>query len=427
LAFALVTTNALAIQQVLVVGDSLTKEYEVEFPALYTNNPASWSARNWVELLNDNRGSYFQLGTFSVYADPRTTGHEFNWAFPGATTQDIRDRLASTSFLDSLWQSTFKDQIKNTVERVVVFAGGNDIKSYYDDIYNGANGTPFINQTRDNIKWIVDYIRSQKSTIPLVLLAPPHVGCAPVVQQQFPTNATKTGRVTAALDSLNSQLAAYAQTKGIGYAANVYAMTKALIDQPFYIGGTEFYRLGDPDSRARYLFSGDGFHPNTSAQARIAQIVVDTFRAYYPSPNIPAVTDNEILGWLGVPSSTGFNEFLTTAGVASNQMGYADDPDRDGIPNLLEFLLDGMNPGQSSANLLPKPTLQTVSGQRQLVYTWKPSVQGAQFATLNLMQSSNLVNWTAVPASYVTTNADGSKTATIPASASLFLRLSATK
>ena len=426
-ALLFLTLRAPAAQQVLVVGDSLTKEYEVEFPLLYPSNPASWSARNWVELLNTYRPSHFELGSFSVFADPRATGHEFNWAFPGATTQEIRDRLASTSFLDQIWQATFKDQIKNTVERVVVFAGGNDINGYYSNIYNGSSPTSYINTTRDNIKWIVDFIKTQKSSIPVVLVAPPHVGCTPSVQQNYPTNALKTGRVTTALDSLSSQLAAYAQTKGIGYAASVYTMTKAIIYQPYYIGGAEFYRQADADSRSRYLFSGDSFHPNTSAHARIAQIVVDTFRATYPSPNIPAATDSELLQWLNVPANTGINEWLTVASVPANQMGFADDPDRDGIPNLLEFLLEGFSPGLPNAQSLPKPTLQTVNSQLQLVYTWKPSVPGAQFAPLNLMQSSNLVTWTIVPSGSITTNADGSKTAAIPVSSALFLKLTSTK
>lgn len=418
---------ARAAQQVLVVGDSLTKEYEVEFPLLYPSNSSSWSARNWVELLNTYRAGFFELGAFSVFGDPRATGHEFNWAFPGATTQEIRDKLSSTNFFDLIWQATFKSQIANTVERVVVFAGGNDIDSYYGNIYNGASPTAYINQTRDNLKWIVDFIRTQKSTIPVVLVAPPHVGCTPNVQQQYPTHATKTARVTTALDSLSSQLASYAQTKGIGYAANVYTMTKAIIDQPFYIGGTEFYRQADADARARYLFSGDGFHPNTSAQARIAQIVVDTFRATYPSPNIAAVTETEMLQWLSVPANTGFNEWLASANIPAGQTGYADDPDHDGIPNLLEFLLEGFNPGTPGAHLLPQPVIQSVNSQLQLIYTWKPSVQGSQFATLNLVQSPDLVNWSPVSQNYITTNSDGSKTAAVPVSSPLFLRLTATK
>src|SRR3954469_19584278 len=126
-------------EQVLVVGDSLTKEYQVEFPLLYPGNPASWAARNWAELLHAHRNAQFDLGSSGFFPDPRLSGHRYNWAFPGATTQEIRDQLASTAVSDLAWHAEFQDQVQNVVERVVVFAGGNDVDDYYDDIYNGAS------------------------------------------------------------------------------------------------------------------------------------------------------------------------------------------------------------------------------------------------------------------------------------------------
>ncbi len=421
------SNNAYTAQQVLVIGDSLTKEYEVEFPALFPDNPPAWLARNWIELLHSNRNAHFDLGSFSVFLDPRATGHKYNWAFPGATTQEIRNRLSSTSFLDKTWQDEFKNQIKTVAERVVVFAGGNDVEDYYDDIYNGASGTPFINTTRDNLKWIVDFIKTQKSSIPVVLVSVPHVGCTPKVQQSQPTHATKTTRVSSALESLNSQLASYAQTKGIGFAPDVYTMTKALITEPFYIGGVEFYREADADSHPRYLYSGDGFHPNTCAHARIAQMVVDAFRATYASPVIAQVTDTELLQWLTVDADLGFLEWLVDFNVPLDRLGLSDDPDGDGTPNLLEFLLDGLNPNGTGTGTLPQPVLQNAGGTPMLTYTWKPNPQGVQYAPLTLMQSANLKTWTAVPTSNIVTNADGSKTASLPASTAVFLRLMATK
>ena len=72
-------------EKVLVTGDSLTKEYRSEFPALYPSNPAAWEARNWIEILDARRHDHFDLGSWSVYPDLRLTGHEFNWAKPGGT------------------------------------------------------------------------------------------------------------------------------------------------------------------------------------------------------------------------------------------------------------------------------------------------------------------------------------------------------
>jgi lysophospholipase L1-like esterase len=416
-----------AAKQVFVIGDSLTKEYEIEFPILFPNNPQSWDSRNWVELLHEQRNADFDLGSFATFLDWRITGHTHNWAYPGATTKELRDRLESTAFFDQIWQDEFDDQIKNDVERVVVFAGGNDVDDYYDDIYNGASAAQFTNKTRDNLKWIVDYIKGRKGTIPLVLVAVPHVGCAPDIQLNNPTHPTKTARVTTALDSLNAQLASYAATKGIGFASGVYDLTKDLINKPFSIGGTEFYRQADANAGVRFVFSGDGFHPNTCAHARISQIVVNAFREKYPTLNIPVVSDADLLNWLGVPLDTGLKEWLASFGVPASQQTTAGDYDRDGVPNLMEFLLDGMNPNAGDVSMLPKPVITTVSNQKVLRYSWKPSIQGLQYAPLVLMQSTNLNTWSAVPIANIVLNGDGSYTATLPATGSLFLQLSATK
>lgn len=293
-ALLLSMSSARAVQQCLVIGDSLTKEYEVEFPVLYPNNRDSWDTRNWIEILHERRQSWFDLGHFSAYSDVRIVGHKYNWAFPGATSQEIRDRLLSTSWFDKYWQSELRNQIKNEVERVVIFAGGNDVDDYYDDIYNGATASKFTNKTRDNIIRIVDWVRSVKSTIPIVVVAVPHVGCAPDIQRQNPTNATKTGRVTSALTTLNSQLATLSTQRGVAFCSGVFDFTRNLITQPLVIDGVTIIKQADANARPQYAFSGDGFHPAEALQAKIAQLIVNTFRARWPSAAIPAITDNEI-------------------------------------------------------------------------------------------------------------------------------------
>lgn len=411
-----------------MVGDSLTKEYQIEFPALFPSNPQAWLARNWVELLDTNRNAHFDLGSFSYFLGyPRIAGHKHNWAFPGATTQEIRNRIASTSSVDDDWQEEFRDQIEGEVERVVVFAGGNDVEDYYDDIYNGANARALTDVTEDNLTWIVDKIRQYKSTIPIVLVSVPHVGCSPKVQQSCPTHATKTARVTAALDGLNSRLASFAQRRGIGFTMEVYDLTKKLIYEPFYIGGVEFYRQGDMNSGLRYVYSGDNFHPNTCAHTRIAQSVINAFRTKYPSPNIPAATDVELLQWLTVNPALGFLEWLDEMDVPVGELDFSDDPDNDGLPNLVEFLLSGMDANENNFADIPRAIVQRITGQDMLTYSWLPSTQGLSFAPLTLLQSTNLSTWTVVPESSIVTNPDGSKTARLPATGPLFLRLTATK
>jgi lysophospholipase L1-like esterase len=293
LILSLFVCTMLHAEQCLVIGDSLSKEYELEFPALYPRNRESWDSRNWAEILHENRKTWFDLGKWSGFADPRLVGHEHNWAFPGATTSKIKSELSS--WRNFWWTRELQGQVRSAAERVVIFAGGNDVDSYYSAIYQGAASAKYINATRDNLRFIVDYVRKVKGTIPIVLVSVPHVGCTPDIQKAHPTDPVKTQRVTAALDSLNAQLALFAKQRGIAFVPGVYELTKLLITQPLRIGGMTFISQADADSRPEYLFSGDGFHPNTCAHAKIAQMIIDALRTRYPASNIKPLGDAEIL------------------------------------------------------------------------------------------------------------------------------------
>ena len=416
-----------AAQQCLVIGDSLTKEYEVEFPALYPANPASWSARNWAEILHEHRRTWFDLARFTGYADPRLTGHEHNWAFPGATTTEIKSQLSNFANY-YWWVKELEEQIEDTVERVVVFAGGNDVDSYYGPIYNGATASTYTNPTRDNLKWIVDYIRSIRASVPIVLVSVPHLGCAPDVQAQYPTDAVKTARVTAALDALNAQLASFAQSRNIGFVPGVYEFTRSMIGGSFRIGGIEFYQQADPDARPRYVFSGDGFHPGTCAHARIAQLVIDAFRAKYPATNITPLGDREIVeDILGLDPDLPFQEWIATQGVPAGQQGQQSDPDGDGLVNVTEFALEGLAAGVNNAADGPWPVLDRASQPPALVWHYRLRPVFSEWAVLKAQTSLNLQTWQDAGAAQTTANPDGSWTVRVPASGRLFGRLQVRK
>ena len=80
-------------QFLTVIGDSLTKEFEVTFPGvpgLVTGfDPAHPGARTWSEILHSRRPAHFSSGIFrnnlfNPWSDLRLLGHEYNWAVPGA-------------------------------------------------------------------------------------------------------------------------------------------------------------------------------------------------------------------------------------------------------------------------------------------------------------------------------------------------------
>ena len=408
-----------AAQQCLVIGDSLTKEYEVEFPLLFPQNPASWDSRNWAEILHERRNTWFDLGNFSGYADSRATGHEYNWAIPGATTGEIKNLLRNFGFLLEI-----SSQIRSGAERVVIFAGGNDVDSYYRQIYDGQSPTSFTRSTRDNLQWLVDYVRGLKSSLPIVLVSVPHLGCAPDVQAQCPTDPVKTARVTAALDDLNAQLATFAQTRGIAFVPGVYQLTKDMISLPFRIGGIEFYRQADADSRPRYAFSGDGFHPAVSPQAKIAQMIIDAFVSRYPTTKITALSDREIIEQiLGLNSDLPFQEWMATQDVPENQRGVEDDPDGDGLINLIEFVRADGNAAQATSVAWPTPRVDRSQSPSQVVWTVPMRPESIGWATARFMQSSDLVSWQTMNASQVTISSEGAQTVRFPLSPRTFVRL----
>lgn len=407
----LLMSFTLRAEQCLVIGDSLTKEYEAEFPALFPNNPASWQARNWIEILHQHRTDWFDTGTWSAYSDPRLTGHRFNWAFPGATTTDIRNQLSS--IYNFWWTNTLKSQLRTDVQRVVIFAGGNDADSYYANLYNGAVDASVTNTTLGNLQWILDYVRKVNATIPIVLVSVPHVGCTPKIQAGYPTDPVKTARVTAAMDALNATLAAYAQSQNIGFVPGVYDFTKALITQPFRIRGIEFYRMADADARTRYTFSGDGFHPNTCAHTKIAQMVVDAFNAKYPSTAITPLTDDYIISTvLGLDPNIPLTEWLASQGQSGS---FTDDSNHNGIPNGLEFALEGL----TDVSGMPRPVMQNGA----LTMTYRPRAVFTEWGTIQPQSSVDLIQWTDIPAAQTMTNPDGTITVNAALVGKGFLRL----
>lgn len=289
-------TSARAQQQLLIIGDSLSKEYEYEIAGIGGNSKAR-NIRNWAEILDDKRHSHFDFGSSSTYPDLRLLGHQYNWSIPGSFAKQWVDYLSSGSLLDYIYGiKKLESQLKNEVERVVIFVGGNDIRTNYESIYKGNSATNFINNTFNDIEDIVNWVRSKKPSLQIVLVSVPHIGCTPKTNAAHPYNAVKTGRVTTALTTLNNRLATFASQKKIGFCWDVFNITKGLLTaNHFLIGGVKILKNPpNSDGNPYYLFLGDGFHPNQPCQAIFAQRILDTFNAKY-ALKVPRLTDQEIL------------------------------------------------------------------------------------------------------------------------------------
>lgn len=115
------------------------------------------------------------------------------------------------------------------------------------------------------------------------------------------------------------------------------------------------------------------------------------------------------------------NDFLANAGVPADQRGAGDDPDHDGVVNLVEYALD-LPPNTPSAAALPRPI--TAAGQLNLTYRRVRSD-----VTYVVQVSPDLTNgsWTSAGVAQGTPAPDGTTTASIPlGGGKQFLRLAVT-
>lgn len=481
---------AAAVDYLTVIGDSLTKEYQVTFPGLRIPllgidvdgidelNPG---ARNWAEILHERRSASFNLGRFrnsvsnplnpDAYSDLRLLGHEYNWSVPGATSRMLRllltdpdssELLEDADFTDIIvlaadWRNTgthMRAQLAGGSAASVIWCGGNDLRFgttdpaakvngvqiSYGTIYNGdgtgaGDPAPLMNSIRNNIKAMALAMQSANPALPMVVLAVPHVGCAPDVRATWPTDSVRTGRITTALSALNAELQDWTENTLGGAWVDVYSHTVALLNAPSYcLGGVQISNSSDihPAGAAqslhnRYIFSHDGFHPITSFQAVVAQAVQHKLRERWPARfgSTVQITDREIVtSIIGVPVQTGFDEFMAASGAPAGQRGALHDPDGDGLPNIFEFALSGNDPWSSRSPVLPEPG--AAAGMATL--RWRPLCERNTYAPAVCQQSPDLTAWTNVPAEQIQNNGDGTMTASVPApgGAPVFLRLKVT-
>ena len=111
--------------------------------------------------------------------------------------------------------------------------------------------------------------------------------------------------------------------------------------------------------------------------------------------------------------------FANNATVPADQQGANDDPDHDGISNLMEYAVAGQDP------TVANPTIGTFDGTT-LSFTKRAGTTGLTYA---IEQSTDLNTWTEVPAgaNYVNNATTISYTLTLGSPPNNFLRLKVTQ
>lgn len=398
---------ARANEQIVTLGDSLTFAYEAEFGFQVTVfNPSTFSfetygdgfgpeVKNWIEILSDPayRGDVFELGareTFSLFTGLGTETmflrQQNNWAIPGSTASQLREFVSgSRTFLEIIGSdpdfaalalalelsgfdeslqfnvNDLQNQIENVAERFTFFVGGNDMRGVYGSLYNGtltpAQTESFISGFVADSQAVVDQVLAWNPSLPVVIVAVPHIGITPEMRGKYPTDPIKTARVTAATREINRRLKLYADAHGLGFA-DVFGPTLRILDasHPFTIHGIPYLNSGSTTGALDYLWLNGpiskNFHPNTNLQAVIADAIIHAFNETY-GDTIPLLTATEILGSLQGETAADIDMNFATwmDGFGIPGLGKNDDSDGDGLPAAIEFGL-GLDPTYPDANFV---------------------------------------------------------------------------
>jgi lysophospholipase L1-like esterase len=377
-----------AAGQCVTLGDSLTYAYEAEFgfevwiPFVATfGDGFGPEVRNWIEILNNPvyRKSYFDIGARREF---RLAGiykllfrHDSNWALPGLKIEELRSFIAGeTTFRDmvnadlnlslllslsdlnkdtAFRLSDLQAQIQTNADRLVLFIGGNDVRAVYGTIYQGGSAGTFVPDFLSDAAEILDRVLTLNPSLQIVLVNVPHIGITPDIKSRYPTDPLATGRVSEVLGQLNSGLAALAHQRGIGYA-DVFTPTLRLLEPaPLVIHGIPFINAGSTSGNLDYVWlNGEysaNFHPNTNAQAFIANEIIDAFNIRYDT-GIARLSATEILSGLHYKSAAQidmpFATWMTAFGLTG--LPHDDDSDGDGIGAGVEFAA-GLDPTRRDA------------------------------------------------------------------------------
>ena len=413
LCFLSLSVLSRAVDYHLIIGDSLSKEYEVEGAGIGIDifPPPSPYPKNWCELLDRRRGDIFDYGDFDLHSDIRAAGHDYNWSVPGSYARDWRETYLAHP------PGALESQLSQPlVKRCVVWLGGNDVRDSYGDLYNGIiDPAGWATETYADIAFVLDWVLARRQPdVQVVLVNVAHLGATMAKNRDFPYDAVKTGRVTAALDDLNARLSRLAGARGTGLA-DIYRMTLELLQsEQVCIGGWRVYKRSSSDGDADAMFLGDGFHPNMPVQALFAQSILDAFNARYGTA-IPRLTNREIVDkCLEENPVFSFAQWTANYGIATPERGALADPDGDGLANILEFGLD-LDPIHSDAALLPQARPVVIGGQPFLSLRWQPrDTTNVTYCEITPQQSPDLQNWTDIPAASVVSASPNVKTVNVP-------------
>ncbi len=405
--------------RLLAIGDSLTEEYIFEFPfSAPESSPATANTRNWVEILHARRPAHFTMGTYNStlgsYLDYRNGGYEYNYGVPSFTAKKWDYFLNASAFdlvksFEGLTALKTREELASDladVDAVLIYLGGNDLKSNYTGLYLDPQPPPYLAEIPTRLRNIHTWVRNNApSGLPIIVATVPDIGSTPEVALH-PSYTDPARRLLARqrVAVMNQSLVDLISPLPDTYLARIDSLTDEIFDQkPFHLNGTEFtyYQLPEGlENPPLHLFCKDGFHPSTVSQARIANIILSAINQFASTP-VRLLSHREILA--DVLHQNPDQPYLdwTLANKLSPQIRHQ---------HLISFLL-----GNSPIQARPDRTL-----------TYSPSKTALRYATLVPLESDTLENFQPVPAHRIEHLPDDSIVITPPDLPKNFYRLQAT-
>jgi hypothetical protein len=398
LIFLLAFPGSLSAARVLVIGDSLSAEYDalpdlpgIENPTEYARiTVPGWEAMSWVEVLGKLRRDAVDFGRYRTnlpgWPDLRFTGYEFNFAIPGFTASQYAELMESSIFSNpQLWPTRLglEDSLGTEAEWIVVALGGNEFRSQYGFLYEGGDPTKLINNLKRDLEIVLAFVREQNRRAPLIVLNIPDLGATPSKKSAHPDPA-KRARASAATATANAMIAAL-MPKYEAVLADLFAETRKLIEgQPTLLGAVELIDDREADNDPRFLFTREGLHPNTGLQLIVARLIIQTLNVGYQLA-VPEISDGEALAFLGLNPDQPYWDWVATFALPSAAM--AADPDADGLANLVEYAF-GLNPRVPDS--LPA---RWVHSSGQLIGSFRPDPQRERHVCIEAQWSADLHQW----------------------------------
>ena len=408
--------------KVLAIGDSLTEEYAFELPfSAPDSDPLDANTKNWLEILSTHRATTFTAGSYNSsllsYLDLRNGGYQYNYGVPGFRTWDwiavcnstLRD-VISGDLITSLRYPTRQvliDHLDN-VNTVVIFLGGNDVESVYGATFNDAQTPTLLAKTVTNLAYIHDFVRDHAGNMPIIIATVPDVGATEKIASTY-TDPAKRVIARARIAAMNASIITMANSRG-ATVARIDTVTDRIFDQvPMSLNGTDFIYPPSSENAPRPVFCKDGFHPATLVQALIADEILAALNLA-TGRNIPRLSNREILGPV-----LGLNPDQPYVNWAAGVGGFDQNPDGDGLPNFAEFVL------ATSPTMAGSPFIFETDGRM----SFATSAAGLEFASINLEESTTLVDWRPVPISRIAVGSDGVWQISPSGAARTFYRLAA--